>query len=402
MRCLYLAHRAPFPPAGGAKVRAFHSIKYLHEAGHEVIVATLVRNELEAQEIEGLSEFCHDTVVERTDESVQTLRMVGNLLTPTPSTMGYFHSPALHRRVRELHAAAPFDLVICHSSSVAPYALPLKGARKILDFVDMDSQKWLLYSRIKRFPLSLGYWLEGQKLARAEARLADHFDLSLVVTQGELDVLQRLAPGARSDYVSNGVDLTGFEPSQVPYDPNLISFVGRFDYFPNEQAAVWFAEEVLGQVTAQFPDMTLQIVGAEPSGPVRALVNNPNVVVTGTVASVAPFVTRSLATVAPLHIARGVQNKVLESMAMGVPALISPEVAKGVEARDGDEILVCETAQDYVTAISSLINDTATRDRLAIAGRARAEHDMGWSNAMDWLGERISELMEAAPADRSA
>lgn len=379
-------------------MRAFNSIKHLHDEGHEVTVATLVRDDTEAREIEGLGDFCTDVVIERTREGLQTLRMIGNLLTPTPSTMAYFHSPALHQRIRALHAEKPFDLVICHSSSVAPYALPLKGAKKILDFVDMDSQKWLLYSRIKPFPLSVGYWIEGQKLARAEARLARQFDLSLVVTQGELDVLKRLAPDVNADFVSNGVDLKDFKPSDAPYDKNLISFVGRFDYFPNEQAAVWFASDVLPKITAKLPNMTLQIVGANPSLRVRALVNHPNVIVTGTVASVAPFVQRSLATVAPLHIARGVQNKVLESMAMAVPALISPEVAKGVEARDGVETMVCAAVDDYVHAILTLVDEPERRTRVATAARNRAKGDMGWANAMHKLSAHVANLTQRSPA----
>lgn len=392
LRCLYLAHRAPYPPKGGAKVRAFHSIKHLHDQGHEVVVATLTRDAEEAHDLRGLSEYCSEVMSEPVGKWPQTLRMVRNLARRVPSTMGYFESPALMQRVADAHANSPFDIVVCHSSSVAPYAEQLANVPKLMDFVDMDSQKWLLYAKVHSWPLSWGYHIEGSKLEREEARIADAFDASIVVSAGEHDILSKMAPSAMTDWVPNGVDVHDFSPSTLAYDENTISFIGRFDYYPNEQGATWFCKEVLPRLGERLPDIRLQLVGAEPSKAVRALATH-NVEVTGTVPAVQPYVHNSLATVAPLLIARGIQNKILESMAMGVPAIVSRESAKGVDAEPDVHLIACTTPDEYVEAIVALATDPALRERLAAAGRERAADYLTWPRVMGRLDRLTAKLL---------
>lgn len=399
-RILYLAHRAPYPPSGGARVRAFHCLRHLHEAGHAVTVATLTRDRDEAQALEGLRAHCERLLAVPVSAWRQNLRMLACLPSTVPSTMGYFRAPALLRALLAAQAETPFDLVIGHSSSVAPYmrALP-RSVRRIMDFVDMDSQKWLLYARARGLPMALGYWVEGRKLQAEEARIAAAVDASLVVSRGELEVLRRIAPGASAEWIPNGVDLDHFRPAEAPYEPHTISFIGRFDYYPNEQGAVWFCEQVMPRLRERLPGMRLLLVGAEPSAAVRALARHPGVEVTGTVPEVLPYVQRSLATVAPLLIARGLQNKVLESMAMGVPVVASAECAKGVDAEPQRHLLVCEGAGDFVDALCRLASDTGERARLAVAGRQHAVEALGWPSVLERF-EAFVERILGAPAAR--
>lgn len=393
MRILYLAHRSPFPPAGGAKVRAFNAIRHLTEKGHEVVVGTMTRDEEEAVQLQGLREHCAEVLSCPVKSTVQGLRMVANLFTSVPSTMGFFYSPGLRELIRKSARARPYDLIICHSSSMGQYVEDFSDTLKVMDFVDMDSQKWLIYAKAKSFPLSLGYWIEGRKLERDEARLARLFDLSLVITEGELEILERLAPGSDFDWFPNGVDADRFAPSEDAYDPDTISFIGRFDYYPNEQAAQWFCDEVMPLLLEQRPNMKLQLVGAEPSAAVRQLGERSGVVVTGTVPEVHPYVHGSVATVAPLLIARGLQNKILESMAMGVPVVASAECAKGVDVVPGEHILSCTDPAEYVQAIIQLAEDAGARERYALAGRQRVLEHLTWKKALERMDASIDRLM---------
>ncbi len=171
MKILYICHRFPYPPKRGGKIRPFNMIRHL-SANHEVHVASLARSEQEAKEGEGLAQYCASYEMGRVRNPIQVMRMIARLPTATPSSMGFFYSPRLERRVREMLAARHFDLIFVHCSSVAQYVEGVRGIPKILDFGDLDSQKWLDYARYKPFPLSLGYRLEGIKLEREEKRLA--------------------------------------------------------------------------------------------------------------------------------------------------------------------------------------------------------------------------------------
>jgi sugar transferase (PEP-CTERM/EpsH1 system associated) len=227
-----------------------------------------------------------------------------------------------------------FDLILVHCSSVAQYVAGVRGIPKILDFGDMDSQKWLEYARYRPFPLAAGYWLEGKKLEREERRLARLFDLCTATTRAEWETLEGYRTGVATDWFPNGVDSTYFTPTAEPYDANTICFVGRMDYYPNQQCMFDFCANVLPLIRARRPETKLLIVGADPSLAVKKLGDLPGITVTGSVDDVRPYLWRSALMVAPLMIARGTQNKVLEAMAAGVPVV---EPRGGGRGRCGGE-----------------------------------------------------------------
>ena len=214
-------------------------------ANHEVHVASLARSEQEAKEGEGLAQYCASYEMGRVRNPIQVMRMIARLPTATPSSMGFFYSPRLERRVREMLAARHFDLIFVHCSSVAQYVEGVRGIPKILDFGDLDSQKWLDYARYKPFPLSLGYRLEGIKLEREEKRLASRFDMCTATTRAEWETLESYGTGVATDWFPNGVDDEYFAPSDEPYDPDTIAFVGRMDYYPNQEAMFGFCATTL-------------------------------------------------------------------------------------------------------------------------------------------------------------
>jgi len=389
MKILYVCHRFPYPPKRGGKIRPFNMIRHL-SARHEVTVASLARSDPEANEAQGIAPYCHRFVIGQVSNPVQALRMVARLPALTPSSMGYFYSPDLARRIHAMLAEVRFDLIFVHCSSVAQYVENVRSIPKILDFGDMDSQKWFEYAQAKPFPISLGYRLEGWKMERAEKILARKFDLCTATTRAEWETLEGYGTGVPTDWFPNGVDHDYFKPSDEPYAPETISFIGRMDYYPNQECMFDFCRNTLPLLQARRPGAKLVIVGADPTPAVRRLGELPGVTVTGSVPDVRPFVRRSVAMIAPLNIARGTQNKILEAMAMGVPVITSRIAAGGVDALDHQHFVVCDSREDYLQAIARLMGDATERNRLAVAGRERMLTHHAWDKSMQRL-DRIIE-----------
>ena len=401
MKILYVCHRFPFPPKRGGKIRPFNMIRHLARS-HEVVVAWLARPDAEAKEAEGIAPYCARFMFSRVANPMQSLRMVARLPTPAPSSMGFFYSASLRRQIARALREQAFDLIFVHCSSVAQYVAQVRGIPKILDFGDMDSQKWLEYARYKPFPLSTGYWFEGMKMAREERRLARMFDMCTATTRAEWETLESYGTGVASAWFPNGVDSDYFAPGSDPYDADTICFVGRMDYYPNQECMFNFCANTLPRIRERRPGVKLLIVGADPSPAVRRLGDIPGVTVTGSVADVRPYVHRSALMVAPLNIARGTQNKLLEAMAMGVPVVTSRVAAGGVDAAAGEHFLVGAQPHEYAEGVLSILGDPALRSRLAEAGRARMLSHHAWPRSMqrlDGIIDRCLGVRQARPRD---
>ncbi len=362
-------------------------------ANHEVTVASLVRSRDEALEGAGIAPYCTRYEMAAVRNRIQVARMLLRVATPIPSSFGFFYSPELAQRVRERLARERFDLIFVHCSSVAQYVAGVRGIPKILDFGDMDSQKWLEYARYKPLPLSAGYWLEGRKLAREERRLAGRFDLCTVTTRAEWETLEGYRTGAATDWFPNGVDSAYFAPAKEPYDADTLCFVGRMDYYPNQECMFDFCARTLPLVRARRPNVKLLIVGADPSSAVRKLGELPGVTVPGSVPDIRPYLQRSALMVAPLNIARGTQNKILEAMASGVPVVASRVAAGGVDAVADEHFAVASTPEEHAQAILRILGDPAERRRLAVAGRERMLSHHAWDRSMLRLDRIIDRCL---------
>jgi sugar transferase (PEP-CTERM/EpsH1 system associated) len=310
--------------------------------------------------------------------------------------MGYFYSPSLARKIARELSTERYDLIFVHCSSVAQYVAHVKGIPKVLDFGDMDSQKWLDYSRVKPFPLNMGYWLEGKKMERAEKHLANNFDYCTCTTKAEKETLDGFSCKSPTAWFPNGVDHNYFQPTSEPYVPDTLCFIGRMDYFPNQECIKEFCVNSLPLIRARRPNATLTIIGANPSAEVLKLGEMAGVSVTGSVADVRPYVLRSAVNVAPLNIARGTQNKILESLAMGVPVVSSNKAAGGIDAVPGEHLLTASDAEGYAAAVLRLLENPEERSRFAISGRERVLEKHDWSKSMSRLDAILEECLDAA------
>ena len=393
---LFLCHRFPFPPNRGGRIRPFHIVRHF-AAHHRVTLASLLHPGDDDAAVAALEAVVPRVIAERVEPARQPLRALERLVRGGPPSFGYFWSPALAERLRRLVAGEAFDLVFVHCSSMAPYVEDVR-APKILDFGDMDSQKWLAYAAHRRFPLSRVFAVEGRRLQAEEARLAARFDLSTCTTPAEVASLHAIAPAAAGDWFVNGVDHEYFAPAGEAGAPDAVCFLGRMDYYPNAEAMVRFCRETWPLLRRLRPNATLTIVGASPGRAVRRLGRLPGVRVTGTVADVRPYARHCRVSVAPLAIARGTQNKILESMAMGLAVVASSSAAAGTDTRAGEHLLVADEPRAMGEAIASLLGDEPARARLAAAGRqrVRARHD--WAASMQRLDRLAESVAAAGPA----
>lgn len=398
MRILFLSHRFPYPPTFGSKVRAFNIIRHL-SASHQVTVLSLARNAQEQAASQGIAGHCHAFEAIRVRNPIQLLKIAATLPTPVSATEAFFHSAAMKAAVQRELGCQSFDFVFVHCSSVGHYVedVPLP---KMLDFCDVDSRKWYDYAAFKAVPLSWGYEWEARRVAALERRLASRFGEVTVTTAGEVEALAQAGVRERTDWFANGVDLDYFCPGSADYDENVISFVGRMDYFPNEQAMVDFCAEVWPLLRRRRPTLRLIIVGAEPTHRVRRLARLDGVVVTGSVPDVRPYVRSSALTVTPLKIARGTQNKILEAMAMRVPVVASSQAAKGVDALPGVHLRVADDPVELAETILQVLGDRAERERLALAGLERVRSHHTWQGALSRLDGIMARclLPSSAPA----
>jgi sugar transferase (PEP-CTERM/EpsH1 system associated) len=272
--------------------------------------------------------------------------------------------------------------------------------RVILDMVDVDSEKFRAYGEKAAWPLSVLYARESRALLALERRAAITFERSFFVSKAEAGTFLARAPEAqdRVSYFHNGVDLDHFASTRDfdnPFAPASapIVFTGTMDYRPNVEAVEWFADKVFPLVGHDHPMAEFWIVGANPSPQVRRLAQRPAIRVTGRVADVRPYLAHGACVVAPLHIARGVQNKVLEAMAMARPVIATPAACEGISADTGKELLLAETEAAFAGAVCSVL--AGEFRGLGEKARARVEADYDWSRnlrVLDGLFRRGKEL----------
>ena len=373
---------------------------------HEVVVASIARSPQELEEGREIAQFCHRYECGLISPLRARLQALSCVLSNRPSSLGYFCVPQLQKSVRALLQQEQFDLIWVHCSSAAQYVLKHTGSYRIMDFGDMDSEKWYQYARKRPFPLSLVYHLEGYKLRRYEKRLARAFNECTVISSGEKRILDSYGLGVPVTVVPNGVDLSFFSNEQSDYDPKSLIFLGRMDYYPNIDAVIYFCRDILPLIQEEISDVKFTIVGSNPVGRVKDLAHLPGVSVTGAVADVRPFLCRAAVSVVPLRIASGVQNKVLESMAMKVPVVASSRAFQGVNALETEHLLVDDSAMGFATKVLSLMKNPSLRQRIAEAGRKRVESCHSWEACLRLLDQllepRILEITKRARAEAYA
>lgn len=380
---LFLAHRIPYPPDKGDKIRSWHMLKHL--AAHwRVHLGAFVDDPDDWRHADALRAVCADLCLRPLHPRLGRLKSLAGLVTGEALTLPYYRDAQLARWVQG-KLAAGIDHVLMYSSAMAQFVMHARGTTRVMDFVDIDSDKWRQYAPTKAWPLSWLYAREGRRLLAWERRVAAEFDAGLFVSASEAQDFRRLAPesAAKIGHFNNGVDAEYYAPDRAYPDPypagaRVLVFTGAMDYWPNVEAVAWFAREVLPGVRQRHPEAAFYIVGNRPAPEVQALAALAGVSVTGRVADVRPYLHHAAAVVAPLRIARGIQNKVLEGMAMGKTVIATPQALEGIAARVGEEILCADTPGQMAARVDQVL---AGRD-LGGAARARVASDYAWEASL--------------------
>ena len=391
-RVLLLAHRVPYPPDRGDRIRCWHLLQTLAERA-DVSLAAIADEPVAPASRDQLAQVCQQAFLPRLQRLPRLWRGAVNLARGRSVSEGMFYSPALARTVAAWHVQQPFDAVIVYCSSMFPYvATPAWSQTPIfVDLIDVDSQKWTDYA--DQAPL-FKRWLyrrEARAVKKLEARIAATADAIALTTPGEAAVLQAQLPDALPQVMTNGVDFRHFQAATTAV-PGRITFVGVLNYWPNVQGILWFVEHVWDRLRAAVPTATLEIVGRQPCRQLLRLDQQRNIRLCADVADIRPHLAAAEVAIAPLQIARGIQNKVLEALAMERAVVASPAVCRGLAARLGEHLLCATSAAEWVSHLQHLLTDSSARLRLATAGRHFVETHHDWTHCLEplrqWLTAR--------------
>ena len=388
-KLLYLVHRLPYPPNKGDKVRSYHLLKQL-AANHQVFLGTFVDDPDDLVHLPTVRNMCAEMHVVSLNPFSTKLRSLVGLFTGQALTMQYYSDSGMRRWVNQVLAKNRIDAVVVFSSAMGQYIDATNQLPLLVDFVDVDSAKWSQYAENHRWPLSWLYKREGQRLLSYERQLAMRSKRSFFVTENETALFNRLAPECSgvTQAMSNGVDADFFSPDAgrsspfgaSEFNPARVSlvFTGAMDYWPNIDAVTWFVGDILPAIRQNWPQICFYIVGRSPSPAVLALADD-GVVVTGTVDDVRPYLQHATVVVAPLRVARGIQNKILEAMAMGRPVVASDACARAMDVQVGEEVIPATTAEDFANAIGALLKTPAKAAAVGQAGRNRVVSNYSWA-----------------------
>jgi polysaccharide biosynthesis protein PslH len=403
MNILFLSHRIPYPPNKGDKIRSFHELAFLSRE-HNVFLATLLDSDSDVTYLPHLrGHYCKEVYAVR---SKRYSALINGLLSGQSFSVSHFYNRHLQQFVDDTLESKQIDAILCYCSSMAEYIFNtpyfkehrLGNVKLLMDFVDLDSDKWHQYTRYSKYPSKYLYELESKRLARYEIKINQTFQHSIFVSDREVAALKRLLPEPKSVHViPNGVDTDYFRPydysldhwQQQDFRPILL-FTGYMDYFANEDAVTWFCESILPLVKLQFRDVQLYIVGNRPTKRVRNLACTDGVHVTGYVDDIRHYYWMADVCVMPLRIARGLQNKVLEAMATGNSIVSTSNASDGIICQDNEDIVIADDAKLFAAQVVDLLGNESRRKILGLNARANICKNYRWNTNLHALDQLLS------------
>jgi sugar transferase (PEP-CTERM/EpsH1 system associated) len=403
MKILFLAHRTPYPPDKGDKIRSFHLLSQLAKR-HTVSLAYWVDDPKDLNRTTVLSRICRGKVVPVPLNPLQAKgRALWSLVNGYSFSEGYYYASRFQRVVDTLiHDERP-DVIYVFSSAMARYVEGIQKTPTIVDFVDVDSDKWQQLSQFARFPLSRIYRLEQARLAKFEIAISRWARYSLFVSEVEADLFRGMGGKGNIVAVPNGVE-SDFRrlPVREELKPDKrrtvqkssrsihILFVGTMNYFPNCDAVLYFAREIFPHIRTILPQVVFDIVGRLPPRSVRRLGSTDGIRVHGEVEEIQPFLAQADVSIAPMRIARGVPNKILEAMAVGVPVVATTEAVKGISVRDGEDVLLGDSPENFAAQVIRLFSDSHLRTQITKRARQRVQEVYNWKK----IGNQLDDLIE--------
>ena len=390
MRVLFLSQRVPYPPNRGDKILTWRLVERLGRRHDVTIIAFSHGPEDEAGAVE-LRKKGYSTITVPYHERLGMVRAAPRLLRGEALTLGVYGSRRLQAEVDRRVGST--ELLFGFSSSMGAFMLPHEGLARVMHFCELDSDKWRQYAEREPWPKSWVYRREHHTLLDFERVLARAMDENILCTPLEAEIFRREIPRASVAVVQNGVDLAYFQPSEATRVPRQLVFTGVMNYLPNIDGCVFFVKEVLPKLRARWPDVGFTIVGSKPTPEVQALASEPGVTVTGFVNDVRDYLRRASISVAPLRIARGIQNKALEAMAMGLPVVGTTSATQGISGKSGEHYLVADGAEAFTAAVAQLLSEEEEARALGRRARAYVEEHHDWERSFAAIDEIAEEAI---------
>lgn len=390
---LFLCQRVPDPPDRGDRITTHHFLRHLCASGARVHVGCFAEEDRDAEAVARLQEQLAGICAPRIHRGRRKWTSLRGLLSGQALSLPFHADPRLRRQIDAWTAAGPWDLVYVYSSSMAQYAERLQDCRRLMQFAELDSDKWRQYAERLGGPGAWIYRREARKLLAYERHIARTFDLSVVVSEVEKELFLQQIPEVTPLVLPNGVDTAHFAAPAAPQrEPHTAVFTGIMDYEPNVHGLLWFVEECWPGLRQQFGDARLLVVGGRPTAQIQALHGQQGIEVTGRVPEIPPYLARASVSIAPLHLARGVQNKVLEAMSAGLPVVATPQASQGLGPEAAEVLAIHSEADATRTAVASWFADPAAA---AEVGRRAADFvraRFSWETMYSRLDAALSEL----------
>lgn len=386
-KILFLAHRVPFPPNRGDKIRSYNLLKILAKTG-EVHLGCFGDTDDDMGHDHQLSDMAKTHCVIKRDRSIAASAL-GAIMRGKAISVTAFSNPALFDYVRSTILEHQIDTIFVFSGQMAQYVPADFTGRVVVDFCDVDSAKFAAYAHQSHVLKALIYGREARLMRREEAAAAHRADLSFLISGDEANLFRSnpmLGHNAQVAVLGNGIDTAFYDPTG-PYGdnpfaysagPNIV-FTGQMDYEPNIAAVERAVNAIMPVIRAQIPNATFHVVGRAPALRVKRLDGVHGAKIWGEVPDVRPFLGYADLVLVPLTIARGIQNKVLEAMAMARPVVLSVEAATGIDAKDGDDFLI---GNNVLEMADNCLRLCAAPDSAAAMGaRARryVQQHMSWA-----------------------
>lgn len=366
---LFLSQRIPYPPNKGDKIRSFNILKYFAQT-HRIHLGCFIDDPEDWEHIGELEQFCADVCIAPLNQTWGKVRSMTAFLTGDPLNLPYFRNRRLADWCATVLNEVRPDVAFAFSSQMAQYFIEAKSRprRIVVDYCDVDSDKWLQYAKSKKWPMNWVFEREGRTLLEFDRRVGEHIDFGTFVAEPEVVLFQQLAPESahKIHAVSNGIDSDYFSPDReydnpYPDESPILLFTGAMDYWPNVDAVSWFAQDMFPLIKQRAENIKFYIVGGNPTVDVQKLDRIDGIHVTGRVHDMRPYFAHANVSVVPMRIARGIQNKVLEAMAMGKPTVTTQHSLDGIDAKPDRDLLLADDVEAFVESTLRCLTETDTK-----------------------------------------
>lgn len=394
-RILVITQRVPFPPNKGEKLRTFHQIEYLCQLGYEVIVFSPTESIGDTEQAQQLSNKLSIKVITHPLRH-KLFRYASGLLQNRSLSESNFFSNGLLAKIKPY--AQSCEAIMCTASSLAKYVFELSNTELqqkpalLMDFMDVDSDKWQQYADASTWPMRSVYLREHKLIKALETQVIKRFDSAFLIAQAEYDLFQAsVCTCANLRILGNGIDQNEFSPASKNDETIDLLFTGVMDYKPNVDAVLWFVDNCWDEIKAQLPKVRLTIAGMNPEPKLLALSNDDQIEVTGFVDDIMPYFNRATIFIAPFQIARGVQNKVLQAMACGIPVVSTSLGAEGIVSKHNSNMIIAESAASFISANLLLATDTKLREKIGHQANKTITDYYSWSSVLEPLKTALIE-----------